>query len=142
MKVITLFAVALLALTPDAVVARGGGGGGHSGGHSARSESGRSHGEHRSSSTSDSVNPNYHWVEGYTRRNGTYVQGHYQTNPNDTRNDNYSTRGNINPWTGEPGTKPRDEDLVAAPARHTIPPPERNHHCGIVSLTDPSAVSC
>ena len=25
-----------------------------------------------------------------------------------TRNDNYSTRGNVNPHTGEPGTKPRD----------------------------------
>lgn len=51
-----------------------------------------------------------HYVSGYVRRNGTYVSGHYQTNPNGTRNDNYSTRGNINPHTGKPGTKPRDED--------------------------------
>lgn len=49
-----------------------------------------------------------HVVSGYTRSNGTYVAPHYQTNPNTTRNDNYSTRGNTNPHTSEPGTKPRD----------------------------------
>ena len=51
-----------------------------------------------------------HYVNGYTRANGTYVQGHYQTDPNSTKDDNYSTRGNENPYTGEAGTKPRDED--------------------------------
>lgn len=51
-----------------------------------------------------------HHVNGYFRRNGTYVSPHYQTNPNGTRDDNYSTRGNINPHTGKPGTKPRDGD--------------------------------
>ena len=71
-------------------------GGGHSGGHS--------YGSH-SSSTGE------HLVSGYTRSNGTYVAPHYQTNPNGTRNDNYSTRGNVNPHTGELGTKPRDEDV-------------------------------
>lgn len=48
------------------------------------------------------------WVNGYQRRDGTYVQGHYKTESNNTRNDNYSTRGNINPYTGSYGTKPRD----------------------------------
>lgn len=46
----------------------------------------------------------YH--RGYTNRNGTYVQPHYQTAPNGTRSDNYSTRGNLNPHTGRWGTKP------------------------------------
>lgn len=50
------------------------------------------------------VNPNYNWVEGYTRSDGTKVRGHYRTNPNSTNRDNYSTLGNVNPWTGEAGT--------------------------------------
>ena len=47
-------------------------------------------------------------VNGYTRSNGTYVQSHERTTPNSTRNDNWSTIGNVNPYTGIEGTKPRD----------------------------------
>lgn len=50
------------------------------------------------------------YVNGYTRRDGTYVQGHYRSDANSTYNDNYSTRGNYNPYTGEPGYHRRDED--------------------------------
>lgn len=50
------------------------------------------------------------YVKGYQRRDGTYVQGHYKTESNNIRNDNYSTRGNSNPYTGSYGTKPRDGD--------------------------------
>ena len=50
------------------------------------------------------VNTNYHYVSGYYKSNGTYVQPHYQTNPNSTINDNYSTYPNVNPWTGTQGT--------------------------------------
>ena len=46
-----------------------------------------------------------HYVRGYTKRDGTYVAPHYQTNPNGTKLDNWSTKGNINPYTGQPGTK-------------------------------------
>ena len=49
-------------------------------------------------------------VRGYTRKDGTYVRGYTRSDSNDTRNDNYSTRGNVNPYTGSYGTKPRDED--------------------------------
>ena len=45
-----------------------------------------------------------HYVNGYHRYNGTYVQGHHRTNPNSSQYDNYSTRGNINPYTGQQGT--------------------------------------
>lgn len=45
-----------------------------------------------------------HYVNGYYRRDGTYVQGHHRTNPNYSQYDNYSTRGNINPYTGQEGT--------------------------------------
>lgn len=47
-------------------------------------------------------------VRGYYRSNGTYVQPHQRTVPNATRNDNYSTIGNVNPYTGKAGTQPRD----------------------------------
>lgn len=50
-------------------------------------------------------------VKGYTRKDGTYVAPHVRTSPNKTRNDNYSTRGNVNPYTGKAGTKPRDHEL-------------------------------
>jgi hypothetical protein len=49
-----------------------------------------------------------HSVSGYYRSNGTYVQPYRRTNRDYTRNNNYSTRGNINPYTLRPGTKPRD----------------------------------
>jgi hypothetical protein len=47
-----------------------------------------------------------HSVRGYVRSNGTYVAPHHATNPNGTRTDNWSTKGNINPYTGKAGTKP------------------------------------
>lgn len=52
-------------------------------------------------------------VKGYYRKDGTYVAPHVRTAPNSTRNDNYSTRGNVNPHTGKAGTKPRDGDASA-----------------------------
>lgn len=45
------------------------------------------------------------WVNGYTRSDGTYVQGHHRSSPNQYRYDNYSTQGNVNPWTGQGGTQ-------------------------------------
>lgn len=44
----------------------------------------------------------YH--RGYVRQDGTYVQPHYQSAPNGTTLDNYSTQGNVNPYTGQAGT--------------------------------------
>ena len=44
------------------------------------------------------------YVNGYVRKDGTYVQPHYRTEPNSTKLDNYSTQGNVNPYTGRPGT--------------------------------------
>jgi len=42
-------------------------------------------------------------VHGYTRKNGTHVQSQYRSDPNATRRDNWTTRGNINPYTGALG---------------------------------------
>lgn len=44
-------------------------------------------------------------VKGYTRSDGTYVAPHYRSSPNSTTSDNYSTRGNVNPYTGTTGTR-------------------------------------
>ena len=46
-----------------------------------------------------------HWVSGYFRSNGTYVPGHWRSDPNGIKFDNYSTYGNVNPYTGKIGTK-------------------------------------
>ena len=43
------------------------------------------------------------YVNGYYKGNGTYVQPHYRSDPNSSRLDNWSTRGNINPYTGKRG---------------------------------------
>ena len=45
-----------------------------------------------------------HEVRGYTKADGTYVAPHYQSNPDATRLNNYSTQGNVNPYTGQSGT--------------------------------------
>ena len=44
-------------------------------------------------------------VKGYYRSNGTYVAPYTRSSPNSTRLDNYSTRGNYNPYTGKAGTR-------------------------------------
>ena len=49
------------------------------------------------------TNPNHVRVSGYYRKNGTYVQPYFRTAPNSTKNDNFSTKGNVNPYTGKPG---------------------------------------
>lgn len=43
-------------------------------------------------------------VKGYTKKNGTYVAPHYKSSPNKSKFDNYSTKGNINPYTSKKGT--------------------------------------
>jgi hypothetical protein len=47
----------------------------------------------------------FHWTNGYIDRNGVFHPGHFQTNPNNNPWDNWSTRGNHNPFTGQPGTR-------------------------------------
>lgn len=44
------------------------------------------------------------YVSPHVRSDGTYVQGHFRTNPDSSPYNNYSTRGNINPYTGRVGT--------------------------------------
>lgn len=51
------------------------------------------------------VNSSSHSVHQYTTKKGTVVHEHKATNPNKTKKDNYSTKGNTNPYTGKKGTK-------------------------------------
>jgi hypothetical protein len=92
----TIFVTALVAAigfsTPSFAKGSAGHGGGHSGSNSYSSSS--THADHS--------------VSSYVRSNGTYVGPSHATNPNSTRNDNYSTKGNVNPYTGKEGTKPTD----------------------------------
>ena len=43
-------------------------------------------------------------VRGYTRKDGTYVSPYRRTRPDSSLRNNYSTRGNTNPYTGRRGT--------------------------------------
>lgn len=44
-------------------------------------------------------------VKGYIKPStGAYVAPHYKTSPNRTKIDNYSTKGNYNPYSGKKGT--------------------------------------
>ena len=44
-------------------------------------------------------------VRGYTRQDGTYVKPHYRSKPDGNFDNNWSTAGNVNPYTGKIGTK-------------------------------------
>lgn len=72
------YIIAILAATLVAAPAFSKGGGGSSGSHS---------------------------VSGHYTKSGTYVAPHQATNPNGTKSDNWSTKGNVNPYTGKEGTK-------------------------------------
>lgn len=43
-------------------------------------------------------------VKGYIKNSGTYVAPHFKSTPNKSKFDNFSTKGNINPFTGKKGT--------------------------------------
>lgn len=43
------------------------------------------------------------YVRPHFTQDGTYVEGHHRTSPNETKLDNYSTQGNYNPYTGNVG---------------------------------------
>lgn len=45
------------------------------------------------------------WVNGYMKSNGTYVPGHFRSSPDGSVDNNWSTEGNVNPYTGRIGTR-------------------------------------
>jgi hypothetical protein len=46
-----------------------------------------------------------HYVSPHVRQNGSFVQGHYQSNPDNSFWNNWSSKGNVNPHTGKIGTR-------------------------------------
>ena len=42
-------------------------------------------------------------VRGTIRKDGAYIAPHQRTTPNSTRTDNYSSKPNVNPYTGKEG---------------------------------------
>ena len=63
-------------------------------------------------------------VDGYYRSNGTYVAPHYRTKADATINNNWTTKGNINPYTGQRGWIDRKVEYpdVTFPANHSVSP--------------------
>ncbi len=51
-------------------------------------------------------NRNSHYVNPHVTKQGNFVPGHYRTNPNNTQFDNFGTKGNYNPYTGQFGKRP------------------------------------
>ena len=47
-------------------------------------------------------------VNGYYKRDGTYVNGYTRSSPDSTNWNNYSTQGNSNPYTRNEGRRARD----------------------------------
>jgi hypothetical protein len=87
-RILLVSFVATLALSlPLEVLAKGGGKGGRAS---------------RGTTTSKGSETS---VRGYTNKDGTYVAPHQRTTPDNTKGNNWSTKGNQNPYTGKPGTK-------------------------------------
>ena len=45
------------------------------------------------------------YIYEYTRQNGDRVQGHHRTYPDNNPYNNYSSQGNVNPYTHEQGSE-------------------------------------
>lgn len=95
MKKLALIAIVFVAASTMTFGAMAKGGGHSSGGHSHSST-------HSSSHTSSSGS---HSVSGYTKKDGTYVAPSHATNPDSSKANNWSQKGNVNPYTGKEGTK-------------------------------------
>ena len=54
-------------------------------------------------SLSAQVNPHSTKVHSYNKKGGTHVQSYRRTTSNHTTKDNYSHKGNANPYTGKKG---------------------------------------
>lgn len=70
-------------------------------------------------------------VRGYYRKDGTYVRPHYRSNPDGVFENNWSTKGNINPYTGEWGTR------VTPPSRYRSSYSRRPNSSGYYFLNTP-----
>lgn len=91
MRFFALVAVVMFTMGVNANAGRRGGGG-HTSSHSS--------GMRGTGSSSSS-----HSVRGYTKKSGTFVAPHRQTNGDHTQLNNFSTKGNVNPSNGKAGAR-------------------------------------
>jgi hypothetical protein len=72
------------------------------------------------------------YVKPHVTKDGTYVQGYQRTAPNETKVDNYSSQGNVNPYTGQQGRV----DPYAQPNPYQQPhqPTYGQQQCGTNSM--------
>lgn len=75
-------------------------------------------------------------VKGYYRKDGTYVAPHYRSSPNGTKADNYSTKGNVNPYTNKEGTKSADESAKEPAKTQTAPESQPNANAAPAAKVD------
>ena len=74
----------------------------------------------------------FHWataqvhVKPHITKDGTFVQGHVRSAPDSTPDNNYGTRPNVNPYTGQQGTQRPSYE------QPTFPQP-RQQVCGYVN---------
>ena len=45
----------------------------------------------------------YIYIDGYTKKDGTVIKGYYRSLPDKNKLNNWTTKGNINPFTGKKG---------------------------------------
>jgi hypothetical protein len=71
---------------------------------------GGSHGgmSHSSTYSGTGSKAEHEHVNSYTKKDGTHVAAHDRSTKDDTKNNNWSTKGNVNPETGKHGTKKAD----------------------------------
>ena len=63
------------------------------------------------------------YVRGYVKKDGTYVQPHFKSSPNNLKFDNYSSQGNSNPYTGQRGYQSHEYSPPVTTYKPYTPPP-------------------
>lgn len=66
------------------------------------------------------------YVKGYYKRDGTYVRPHMRSNPDRSFYNNWSTKGNVNPYTGKVGTKVYPTTVYSPTYNHNYSVPNVN----------------
>lgn len=67
-------------------------------------------------------------VNGYIKKDGTYVAPHFRSSSNGTVTDNYSFQGNSNPYNGSAGSNRYRSDLTSPYFNGTPPSSGRYGH--------------
>ena len=82
------------------------------------------------------VNTSSTYVSSYTRSDRVYVSGYYKTTPNNTKRDNYTTKPNVNPYTGTTGYI--NPDIKPTTSTTTTNYPTRTYSVPILIYAAPS----